>query len=275
MHWILRVPQDFSLKELIQRSRWLILPPFSTHRTLDCLERVERLTSGQTAALNISQTPAGLHIQVDPHLNGAQTEELSQKTWRMLRLGESFTPFLDRARNDLDMRARLRQGVRFLRGAAFFEDLLKALLLGSGPASNTAQRLAWLVDGLGDPLLSNPTRHAFPTAKQLLSQREETLRILGPELGPALLCAIAYYHRYAEELESLTSAPIPLPKLLSRLGTIPDVEGNARDYLLLALGRYDYIPAPENPVAPAETACFDKWQPWGGLVYWLTNAPER
>lgn len=274
MHWILTIPQDFSLKEVIHRSRWLILPPFSTNRAPERLERVERLSTGHTALVNISQAPAGLHIHVDLHLNGVQAEELSQKVWRMLRLGETLTPFLDRARSDTVLRTCVQHGARFLRGADFFEDLIKALVLGSGPLQNAAQYLTWLVDGLGDPLTTNPTRHAFPTAVQLLNQSEQALCILRPDLGKRILHAATYYRHCAEELEALPHTALLLPQLISRLELIPGVEGSTRAYLLLALGRYDYIPDQESTTAAGETTYLDDWQPWGGLVYWLRNLPE-
>ncbi|MBP8863786.1 MAG: hypothetical protein KBH71_06030 [Anaerolineae bacterium] len=274
MHWILTVPADFSLKELLLRSRWLLLPPFSPCRSPECLERVERLSSGQTTAMNITQTPAGLQIQVELHLNAAEVEELSQKTWRMLRLGETFTPFLERAREDADLQAATRQGVRFLRGADFFEDLLKALLLAEMPLNNAAQRLAQLVDRLGDPLPANPTRHALPTAGQVLAEEEVTQRILGVERGTTILHAARYYQHHDQQLERLLVTVPPLPDLLTQLNQIPGMTNSARAYLLLALGRYECVPATPDLATRREVARFDQWQPWGGLVYWLEHAPQ-
>ena len=271
MHWILTVPPDFSLKQLIQRSRWMILSPFSANRAGECLERVERLSSGQVIAMTITQAPTGLHIGVGLHLNAAQVEELSQKTWRMLRLGESFSPFLQRARNDIRLRRLLQQGVRFLRGADFFEDLLKALFLGRAPLPEAAQQFAQLVDTFGDVLPSNPTRHALPTAQQLLEQEGAIVRSLGAEQGATVLHAAATYQRHAAALEALPSTPLALPDVLSQLHGIPGVANGACDYLLLALGRYDGIPG--APVM-ASASGLEQWQPWSGLVYWLEHSPQ-
>lgn len=274
MHWILTVPPDFSLKELIQRSHWMILPPFSINRTPESLERVERLSSGPVVSMTVNQVPAGLHIHVDLHLNAAQAEELSQKTWRMLRLGETFAPFLERARCDANLQTSIRQGLRFLRGADFFEDMLKALFFSETPTGDARHRLAQLVDGLGDPLPSNPTRHALPTATQLLLHDETTRQILGVERGATVLRAAIYYQHHASQLEDLLVTPPSLPDLLSQLDRIPGVEDNARAYLLLALGRYDCVPTAQNRLSPADREELEEWQPWSGLVYWLDRAPE-
>lgn len=274
MHWILTIPQDFSLKEVIQRSRWLLLPPFAVCRVPERLERVERLTSGPTTLIHVSQVPAGLHIHVDLQLNGNQAEELTQKVWRMLRLGETFGPFLQRARSDVLLRPWMQYGVRFLRGADFFEDLIKAVVLSYHTPYNAALILTWLVDGLGDPLPSNPTRHAFPTAAQLLNHREETLCILNGELGARILQVAAYYSQHAEVLEALSNMPLTLTELFKYLDPIPGMDANVKSYLLLALGRYDYIPAQNGITPPDEIENLVDWQPWGGLVYWLKKAPR-
>lgn len=271
MHWILRVPPDFSLKQLIQRSRWMILPPFSTNRASECLERVERLSSGQIIAVTIGQALTGLHIETDLHLNAALAEELSQKTWRMLRLGETFSPFLQRARNDIRLRRLLQQGVRFLRGADFFEDLLKALFLGKKPLPEAAQQFAQMVDAFGDALPSNPTRHALPTAQQLLEQEASLASVLGTEQGTIVWRAAASYQQHAATLEALASTSPALPDVLNQLHGIPGVTNSACDYLLLALGRYDGIPG--APIT-ASVSGLEQWQPWSGLVYWLEHSPQ-
>ncbi|MDX9954166.1 MAG: hypothetical protein RBT75_08730 [Anaerolineae bacterium] len=271
MHWILRVPPDFSLKQLIQRSRWMILPPFSTDRAGECLERVERLSSGHIIAMTVTQVLTGLHIEADIHLNAAQAEELSQKTWRMLRLGETFGPFLQRARNDIRLRRLLQQGVRFLRGADFFEDLLKALFLGSAPPHKATQQFSQLVDTFGDVLPSNPTRHALPTAQQLLEQEASLASVLGTEQGTIVWRAAATYQQHATTLEALPSTALAFSDVLSQLHGIPGVTHSACDYLLLALGRYDGIPG--APIT-ASVSGLEQWQPWSGLVYWLEHSPQ-
>lgn len=271
MHWILTVPPDFSLKQLIQRSRWMILPPFSANRTSECLERIERLSSGPIIAMTITQVLTGLQIATDLHLNAAQVEELSQKTWRMLRLGETFGPFLQRARNDIRLRRLLQQGVRFLRGADFFEDLLKALFLGSAPLHTATQQFGQLVDTFGDTLPSNPTRHALPTAPQLLEQEASLASVLGAEQGAIVWRAAATYQQHAATLEALPLTPLAFSDVLSQLHDIPGVSHHACDYLLLALGRYDSIPG--APIM-ANVSGLEQWQPWGGLVYWLEHSPQ-
>ena len=290
MHWILSSPNNFSLTRIIRRSQDFLLPPFGVNQAQEQLERIERLSSEHTVALMISQVPAGLHLEVHQHLTGAETEEISRKTWRMLRLGENFTPFLLRAREDPLLRRCVRQGVRFLRGATFFEDLVKALILTHSPQDWGAQRIAWLVDRLGDSLPSNPTRHAFPTPQQFLWNQTLSNEILGRTLGQTLHAMAERFRSHGDKFEALIQRPLPLKTVETCLARLPGLDNGTLSLAMLALGRYDYLPTAlhtpqaRNPGGSRGTASAGSeeilarlrpWQPWGGLVYWLWDWTAR
>ncbi len=290
MHWILSSPNNFSLTRTIRRSQDFLLPPFGVNQAQEQLERVERLASKHTVALTISQAPAGLHLEVHQHLTGDETEEISRKTWRMLRLGENFTPFLLRAREDPLLRRRMRQGACFLRGATFFEDLVKALILTHSLQNWGAQRIAWLVDRLGDSLPSNPTRHAFPTPQQFLWNQSLSNEILGCALGQTLHTIAERFRSHGDKFETLIHPRLPLKAVETCLTRLLGLDDKMLALAMLALGRYDYLPtALYTPQArdPADTlgtakvesekilARLRPWQPWGGLVYWLWDWSAR
>ncbi len=288
MEWILTFPNAFSLAQLIRRSRWLLLPPFEAYRSPERLTRVELLGSGRTVALTLAPDPAGLILSTETRLMGMEAEELSRKIWRALRLGENLTPFLELAATHPVLRSALRQGARFLRGTSLFEDVVKALLLASSPspAQSGPRKVIWLVERLGHPLASNPTRHAFPTPHQVL-QSSTLLSELGPDLAPALVRVAELFQHEPESLEGLADSQLPLRTLVDMLDHLFGLNECACSLVMLCLGRYDYIPTDEcalrrvslewpsgHPVGPAEVrAAFEHWQPWGGLAYWLWNWP--
>ncbi|HSQ40150.1 MAG TPA: hypothetical protein VLM78_08300, partial [Anaerolineales bacterium] len=193
MHWILTTPDVFTLTQVIRRSQWLLQPPFSVNRAKDHLNRVERLESGNTIDLTVSQAPAGLIIQTHERLSGKDTEEVSHKTWRMLRLGENLQPFLEAARHIQGLETTLRNGAQILRGATLFEDIIKAIVLTLEDKTLQGPRLTWLVDRFGDSLPSNPTRHAFPTPQQLLWGQDVLNEMFTPIIVSKLVKAASVF----------------------------------------------------------------------------------
>ncbi len=285
MHWVLTIPGDFSLSALLQRSQQFLLPTFEVNQ--GCLERVEQLSSGHIVLLTISQVPAGLQLASDQRLAGSETEELSHKTWRMLRLGENFTLFFARFGQDTSLKPYLQPGARLLRGATLMEDIVKALLLTQPPQEQGVQRIMQLVDHLGAPLPSNPTRHAWPPLNQLDQTSAALQKILGPQCALTLVKAIDVVQAQEAELELLSQPQFPLETALSTLSKIPGMNDSALALTMLALGRYDYLPIDASArervskvwyngsvVTPEKIkAAFSRWHPWEGLVYWLWAWP--
>ncbi|MBN1873672.1 MAG: hypothetical protein JXA33_05540 [Anaerolineae bacterium] len=258
MHWLLTVSEPFSLTQVIRRSRWLIYPPFSIDRALDTLYRVERLTTGNTVAMTVSQAPAGLLIHTHERLNGKETEEVSHKTWRILRLGENLQPFFEIARRIVtstisttsgkspETALNLRYGARLLRGGTLFEDIIKAIIITAVPQKQRIHRISWLVEQLGDPLPSNPTRHAFPTPQQLLTGHSLLGQTFTTHIEQQLIQIATCFHEQEEHIQNLTQAEFPLQLLESSLKELlnlsEDISEHVMGLIMLSLGRYDYIP---------------------------------
>lgn len=288
MHWTLTVPESFSLPQIIRRSlnceRFKLLqPPFSVNRTREHLNRVERLESGNTVYLTLSQTPAGLIIHTDERLSGKDTEEISHKTRRMLRLGENLQPFLDIARHTPGLEKTLHNGAHILRGATFFEDVVKAIILTQEEKAQQGQRITWVVDRFGDPLPSNPTRHAFPTPQQMLWSNDALSEVFAPDIARQLIRVAERFCTDEERIETLTTnGERPTDALASDLVKLLTLDPEALGLVMLNLGRYDYIPVTmcmqrrTRPFdkghrdSPRNThAMFELLQPWGGLACWL------
>ncbi len=282
MHWTLTVPDSFSLPQIIRRSQWLLQPPFSVNRTKERLNRVERLQSGNTIYLTLSQAPAGLILQTDERLVGKDTEEISHKTRRMLRLGENLQPFLDIARRTPGLETTLHNGAHILRGATLFEDVIKAIILTMEEKALQGQRITWIVDRFGDPLPSNPTRHAFPTPQQILWEDDVLSEVFAPSIAGKLIRAAERFRAEADHIKALAYGERPADALAAELAQLLDLEPETMGLVMLSLGRYDYIPTAPYPYwhtrtfdkghrsAPRDThGMFEPLQPWGGLACWL------
>ncbi len=287
MHWTLTVPENFSLPQLIRRSlnceRFKLLqPPFSVNRTKDHLHRVERLESGNTVYLTLSQTPAGLILHTDERLSGKDTEEVSHKTRRMLRLSENLQPFLEMARRTPGLEKTLQHGAHILRGATLFEDVIKAIILTQEEKTRQGQRITWLVDRFGDPLPSNPTRHAFPTPQQLLWGSDVLREVFPLETAQKLIRAAEKFCYEEDCLETLSNGKHSTHTLAVEMMKLLHLDPETLGLVMLNLGRYDYIPpvsCMQRHSRPSSKGnqdgmrdpytMFEPLQPWGGLACWL------
>jgi 3-methyladenine DNA glycosylase/8-oxoguanine DNA glycosylase len=293
MHWTLTVPETFSLPQIIRRSLnceqskleqfRLLQPPFSANRSKERLNRVERLQSGITVSLTLAQTPAGLIVSTEERLTGKDTEEISQKIRRMLRLGENLQPFLDIARRIPSLETTLQHGVHILRGATFFEDVIKAIILTEEEKTQQGHRITWIVDRFGDPLPSNPTRHAFPTPQQFLAGDIVLRDTFLPHIAGKLVQVAEKFCIEAEHIETVSQQHLSADKLADELMRLFALEPAALELIMLSLGRYDYIPTtpclqrpprPNNGSKRREPlrdtrSMFELLQPWGGLACWF------
>ncbi len=283
MHWILTVSESFALDKVLARSERLLCPPFSVGAKESTLYRVERLSTGHTVELTISQTSTGLVIRTDARLDSKETEEISQKVWRMLRIGENLQAFLDKARTTPQLAAAAREGALQLRGATMFEDIVKAAVLIFNPEKNYVPSVSWLVDRFGDPLPSNPTLNAFPTPRQLLGEMALQEKILGTRLARGIHKITTLFQAQKTKSEGWFAPHLTLTAFEINLRQILDLGNEDIGRAMLYLGRYDYIPVDyhaqqrvglylgEQAQATPEKvrALFQNWQPWGGLAYWL------
>ncbi len=285
MEWFLTTPDDFSLEHTLENSKGLLLPPLALSSPAGTLERVESLASGRTLLLTVREGPAGLYLTTDQHVTGPEIEELSHKTWRMLRLGESFQPFRTLTASIPEIHFHDHPDVRFLRGATFFEDVSKAVILAhAGPHDSEAGRrqLAQLIEHVGAALPSNPTRHAFPTPAHIEAQRAGVHTALPSSLAETLLALSHIFNEQRFEMRHLQAPKIPLAQLEHALRALPGVTPCALALIMLAVGRYDYVPEDGNArrclgkTSPAGLKIWAAtWGAWGGLLYWLWDGSSR
>ncbi len=284
MHWNLTTPADFSLTQMLKRSWPFVLRPFEKTGHPERLHRVERLSTGMTVALTIAQAPAGLTIAVSERLSAPEVEEISQKVWRALRLGEDFSDYLALQRR-LQPDLNISDAPRFLRSTTLFEDLIKALIISQSPPGWYDYRTAWLVDRIGDALPRNPTLHSFPQPEQLLWEQLLLKGMFGPELARNLLQLAELFHSRGAELESLPQSPLPEEALNTILEHVPDLDQSTLDLIMLITGHYAHVPASLSAYrrvfgklhtdALADTSLKNllrPWHPWENLAYWLGAA---
>jgi len=283
MHWLLSVPDTFSLREVVRRSGWLLYPPFRSQAVGDRLLRVEHLAEHTTVDLAIYQAPAGLVIQTEAHLSGAEVEEASHKAWHMLRLDENVQPFLRSARPHEALRSVRRMGARLLRGASLYEHVIvSALVAWDSQGMPDFAHVAGLVDRLGVPLERNPTLHSFPTPDRLLANAGDLDDVLGSDAAAHIDRIAHAFQGHHPRIRLLVRQPVTGAELAERLAAEFGLDAPAVGLLMLYLGRYDYIPTDEvalrraaaywpgaTPLAQELVTFFEQWHPWGGLAYWL------
>lgn len=291
MHWLLSVPDTFSLREVIRRSGWLLIASLHAKTSGDHLYRVEDL-DGAPVKLDVYQAPAGLVIQADPRLSGPEVEEASQKVWRMLRLDENLQPFLRIASQSPGLRSVRRSGARLVRGTTLFEDVITAVLTTWDKKGEPHFGLAaTLIDRLGFPLPRNPTLHTFPRPQRVLKHPELLATLFGSELADGLLTVASEFDLHGPQPVPPAQLRGSLPELKDVLSTRFRLTPSSLSLLMLRLGRYDHIPTDEaavrrlsyahrdgQEITPHELlTLFSRFQPWGGLAYWLwdwSKVPE-
>lgn len=284
MHWLLSTPETFSLRELIRRCGRRFPPPLHAVASGQQLLRVEGLGTGAVLGITIEQVPAGLVLRTDSRLSGQETEEVSQKVWRMLRLEEDLAPFVRLATRADGLAAVKTRGARLLRGTTLFEDVLTSMTVLwnlDGTPDHTAT--ASLVNGLGLPLPTNPTLHAYPTPARLRSESSRLAGLLGEETSARVAAVACAFGERSSYIEALVRRPLSTAELGSRLTALLPLSATALGQLMLRIGRYDFVPTDglararlqrhlgllTEPTERAVEAFFDPWHPWGGLAYWL------
>lgn len=249
------------------------------------LTRVERLESGRVIELLIGETGDGVTVTTREPLKGPEREEVSRKVWWMLGLGEDLRPFYELARGEPALAHVEAQALgRLLRCPTFFEDLVKTILTTNTTWAGTVRMVSALTSRLGDPLPTDPSRNAFPTAAQIASAGEEALQALGLGYRASTVAALArQVADGALDLEGMKDNNCASADIYHSLRQIRGVGEYAAAMALMLLGRYDYIPVDawarklvarqwhgDQPVGPRQVeAAFARWGRWKALAYWF------
>ena len=275
----------FSLRAVINSHGWVQLPPFTADPQNESLTRIERLATGRVVELRIREAIGGVNVEVRERRTGSEREEASRKVWWMLGLGEDLSPFYAaiEAEPHLDHVKRRAMG-RILRSPTVFEDVIKTILTTNTSWAGTIRMVKALVTEYGDPLPTDPSRHAFPTPSQVAAASEEALREIGLGYRSPFVFAVAQRTVADDlELETFKENSIPAAEMYQQLLEIKGIGEYAAASLLMLLGRFDYVPVDSwarklvsqewhggQPVGQEEVErAFERWGRWKGLVYWF------
>ncbi len=281
----------FSLQAIVTSHGWAQLSPFFLDHRTSALGRIERLSTGRVVELLIREAGDGVTVEVPDRLEGFEREEVARKVWWMLRLGEDLAPFYEAIREEPRLAHLEREGLgRVLRSPTIFEDVVKVLLTTNTTWDRTVRMVEALVTQYGDPLPTDPSRHAFPTPFQLAAAREEDLRAIGMGYRAPYLLDLARRVASGEvDLEQLKDGTLPTAHIRRLLQDLQGVGEYATALLLVLMGRYEAIPTDTvarkrvaqewyngQPVDQGEVErAFARWGRWKGLVYWWWPWPEE
>lgn len=284
MHWTLSTTGEYSLRQTIRQSSWILHAPFHTTHMGNQLMRIERIASEKTIAVVIAQNSRNIIIRTSGNLTGSEIEELTKRTRRMLRLSENFKPFHNLINaNPLQIRQDLTSPA-ILRGTSLFEDIVRATAIDWNLEGHVdANKYTWLVDHFGDPLPSNPTLHALPEPSQILRDQDIVSEQLHPQVGETIIHVANIFETQDHKIGTILDQSIPSSDLSKELKHLLHLDDTPLSQVMLSLGRYDYIPADSlarerwrrfadmdiNPLPMDVRHQFETWQPFGGLAYWL------
>lgn len=285
MHLTLSACPPFSLRAVMESHGWSQLPPFSADLQSNALTRVERLSTGQVIELKIQEAKGGVSVELHDRLSSAEREEVGQKVWWMLGLGQDLSAFHTLAREVPQLSHVENQAMgRMLRSPTVFEDMVKVILTTNTSWAGTKRMVEAILTRYGDPLPTDPSRHAFPTPAQLAAASEQDLREAGLGYRSPFIHALAQQATNGDRnLERFKSDEIPTQKMRKSLMDIKGVGEYAAASMLMLLGRYDYLPVDTwarklvshewysgEPVGQKEVeSAFEEWGQWKGLAYWF------
>jgi 3-methyladenine DNA glycosylase/8-oxoguanine DNA glycosylase len=276
----------FSLPAVLRSHGWIRLAPSSADEERSRLSRIEGLRSGQVVELVVEEANGGVAVEVSADLTSSEEKEVEQKVTWMLGLNQDLSPFYAVARDESKLAHVEPQAQgRILRSPTLFEDVVKTILTTNTSWAGTIRMVESLVSQFGDPWPGDRSRRAFPTASQLATLSDQTLRSMA-RLGyrsPFVLELAQGVESGDLDLEGLQTTDEPTEELRERLLGINGVGAYSAANLLIMLGRYDFIPVDSwarklvshewhngEPVRSVEVeAAFERWGKWKGLAYWF------
>lgn len=273
------IPEDFSFGETLAAHGWRRLLPFVWQEETKNLEYVAELSSGVVVLLKIRSEEGYLSVEVEGDGDDA---EIARRVRRILQLDLPLADFhaYCRTRPELGHIAEGRQG-RMLRCSTLWEDTIKVIATVNTTWAQTIAMTSRLVEHFGAPLLSDPTRHAFPTAQCIAAVPFDEFAAKA-RMG----YRNAYVHTLATliaegelDLEAWQDENIDADVLRKKLLSLPGIGPYGAACLMLYLGKPEHVNADSwartlvgkelgRPVTDAEVRTFFAgYDPWRGLVY--------
>jgi len=266
---------------------WARLAPNHWDETTQVLGRVERLASGQVVDLAISARDDATLVVAVAHtgpLPATGEAEIGGKIGHMLRFDEDFGPFYAECARRGGRWASIDGRGRLLRSPTVFEDVVKTIATTNTQWGGTKRMVHGLVDALGEPFPTDPTRRAFPTPEAIAAAPLATLVEARFGYRAAYVHALAQRVAAGElDLEGLLHSDLPTPELRRELLALKGVGPYAAATLLMLLGRYDalgydtvfrdfvsarYFDSERRPEREM-LAVYDDWNEWRYLAYWF------
>jgi len=295
----LAVPQPYAFAQSVCDHGWYALAPFRWDETTKTLERVERLDNGEVVLLRIYQEAQAaeqiilaIDITAVQPLSGAVLDELTKRARWMLKIDQDYTAFYSRAVGHKRIGRIVNQGRgRLLRSSSLWEDVVKTIATTNVTWRNTVAMIQRLVDTLGDPLPLDPTRHAFPTPKQVATADpalfSETIRM---GYRNAYIQQLAHeITSGARTLDAKNLRVLETSALKKELKELKGIGDYAAHTLLMLLGHYGQLPidseyrsfvhqryfstdsSAELPDDQAIASLYDEWGEWKYLAYWFDH----
>jgi len=291
-------PYDFI--STLRSHGWVSLLPNTPDENLSAFSRVERLSSGLVASLEVSAGPGKeprifINARIRKRLSKNEISEITKRVSYMLRLDENLQPFYAICKKRGGPWIRFSAGSGYLlRSPAVFEDLVKVICTINIQWGGTKRMVRELVEAFGSPFPPDASLRAFPTPKEIaaVSEKEFNRRV---KLG--------YRSGYVYELSSriargeldigvFMEQAASTEEIKKRLLAVKGVGKYAAASMLMLLGRYDQIPVDtvfrafmkakyfqnEDYDEGKALSKYDEWGKWKYLAYWnemLTHYSQK
>jgi N-glycosylase/DNA lyase len=284
----LHLPPRFHFEHTIYSHGWCALFPFRLSTEALSLRYTLPGTGGKTDTLIFSaagRARATVSVEHRAALSAKRQEHAASAAASILHCDLDLRPFYARVREDRDFSwiARHNTG-RMLRGATFFEDVVKMILTTNCSWSLTTQMNTRLLQhfGIGG---DDPASAAFPVPAAIADSSEHFLR-REVKLGYRAPFILELARRCASgtlDIEEFRRSRQPSAELYRELRSIKGVGEYAASGLLKLLGRYDRLGLDSwcrakfadihnggaSVSDEAIEAYYAPFEEWKGLVMWM------
>ncbi|MCB2204115.1 hypothetical protein KQI65_05145 [bacterium] len=282
----LSLPPRFHFEHTVYSHGWCALFPFRLDTASGVL--CYALRDDADRVMDLQFSPAGksrvaVEVEHRRRLSQRALANAQNAAEDILHLNLDLRPFYARVRDDSTFSwiARRNTG-RMLRGASFFEDVVKMILTTNCSWSLTTQMNQRLIQHFG---IGSGDARPFPVPQAIAESSEAFLRS-EVKLGyraPFVLELARRCTRGELDIEAFRDSTLPSPELYRELRAIKGVGEYAASNLLKLLGRFDKLGLDSwcrskfadihnngSPVADeAIEAYYAPFEEWKGLVMWM------
>ncbi len=280
---LLRAGPDFDFRSAVCSHGFFMLAPNSWDPGGGVLSTAVAVDDEHAVAADLQAAADGrVRILLTGRPGRAAVGAVRRAAVRMLRLDEDLSGFHARCRSSRTHRPAARQRFgRLLRGASFFEDVVKVICTCNTAWSRTVVMVGNLVNSWGVPA-EGTGRRAFPTPGRLAVATEARLRAAGLGYRAAWIAALARAVADGRlDLTAFERSAAPTADLMRDLRRIRGIGPYGAAHLAMLLGRYGCLAwdsemrrmlggrEPGRRWTPAEAIDYYRiWEPYQFLAYW-------